>query len=275
MDTRTLTNKERKARKKAVSFGLPSIEQTPYIPRFDSAPSVPLVKQQPVMQRWESRASDVPQPPSSGPSSGGKEAALKMMNNPMVIAAVSSVALVALGYFVHKRYNLFSSPEKEATPEEPLITEEDKARWHAEQVALEKTKMREAVENLRTKMAGIHSELHRNQHEAVQNEANYKKMFSGEEGRTGHDEDLSSMETESNLNTSFMLKEDMENKKAGMVALGKELGEQHRHLIGELGKIKEALHNINSNWMEQYPDEEPLFMESQSAPSVPRVRFEE
>lgn len=267
----TLTKKERKARKKAVSFGLSNLEPTPYMPSFNPVSSAPVVKQQPVMQRWESRASDVP----NTPQPGGKEAVLKMMKNPMVIAAVSSVALVAFGYFIHKRYNLFSSPEKEATPEEPLVTEEDKAKWHAEQVALEKAKMREAVENLRTKMAGIHSELHKNQHEAVQNEANYKKMFSGEEGRTGHDEDLSSMETESNLNTSFMLKEDMENKKAGMVALGKELGEQHKHLMGELGKIKEALHNINSNWMEQYPDEEPLFMESQSAPSVPRVRFQE
>ena len=81
---------------------------------------------------------------------------------------------------------------------------------------------------------------------------------------------LNSMESESNLNTAFMLKEDLEKKKSGMVALGKELGEQQKMLMNEINQIKAAMVAINNEWEAKFPDDEPLFRESQSAPPVPQ-----
>lgn len=251
----------KKGKRKKVRIALPEFEQTPFIPQMDSTP--PTQPPQ-VVQRWDSH-NPVAQ---TGNEKKTLEMVMAVAKTPMFIIASSALVLLGLGFWAHKKLNLFAPPEEEVV-DKSIVTEEDQAVWAAEQVALEKSKMRDAVDNLRTKMTGVQTELQKNQHEAVQNEQNYKRLFSGEEGRVGHDDHLSSMETESDLNTSFMLKEDLENKKAGMVALGKELGLNHQSLLGELGKIKEALHQINNNWIEQYPQEEPLFMESASAPPIP------
>lgn len=262
MQSSIMSKKPRKEKRKKVRMAIPDLEATQFIPQMDTAPSPPPPPQ--AMQRWDSRDPGV----QTGNGRNTMEMVKTVVKTPMFIVASASLMLLGLGFWAHKKLNLFASPEEEIA-DKPIVTEEDQAVWRAEQVALEKTKMRDAVDNLRTKMAGVQSELQRNQQEAAQNEQNYKRLFSGEEGRVGHDDDLSNMETESNLNTAFMLKEDLENKKAGMVTLGKELGLNHQSLLGELGKIKEALHHINNSWTEQYQDEEPLFMESASAPPIP------
>lgn len=257
-----MTKKSHREKRKKVRVAFPDLEGTQFIPQLDSAPPPPPPPQ--TMQRWDSRDPGT----QTGNERNTMEIVKTVVKTPMFIVASASLVLLGMGFWAHKKLNLFASPEEEIV-DKPIVTEEDEAVWRAEQVALEKTKMRDAVDNLRTKMAGVQSELQRNQQEAVQNEQNYKRLFSGEEGRVGHDDDLSNMETESDLNTAFMLKEDLENKKAGMVTLGKELGLNHQSLLVELGKIKEALHHINNIWIEQYKDEEPLFTESASAPIIP------
>ena len=195
--------------------------------------------------------------------------------NPVFLVSIATITLIGIVYYMNKRSGfLTEKPENDTVEEngdtEHHVTEEDQQRWRAEQVALEKVKMRDVLDNLRGKLGQAHAAIQRNMAEAKQNQSTYGEMFSGNESSSGHDDMLNSMESESNLNTAFMLKEDLEKKKSGMVALGKELGEQQKMIMDNINQIKASMMALNNEWEAKFPDDPPLFQESVSAPAVPQ-----
>lgn len=232
----------------------------------------------PMVQRQDSQLHS--KPISIQQDQGGMFSSIKgkftdmgsIAKSPTFIITTAVIVLIGGVYYANSKSGfLTAKPEPEPTdePTEPEITEEDRQRWAAEQTALDKVKMRDAADNLREKLGQIHATIQKNVVEARNNETNYKQLFSGNESSDGHDEGLSSMEEESNLNTAFMLKEDIEKKKAGMVNLGKELGQQQQFLINEMNQVKAHLVGLNNEWLTKFPEEDPLFMESNTAPPVP------
>ena len=230
-----------------------------------------------MIQRHESN----PPPPPPVTESGGVSSTQAMLQNaktitknPVFLVSVAAITLIGIVYYMNKRSGfLTEKPVNETVEDEETehrITEEDQQRWRAEQIALEKVKMRDALDNLRGKLGQAHAAIQQNMAEAKNNQSTYGQMFSGNESSSGHDDMLNSMESESNLNTAFMLKEDLEKKKSGMVALGQELGEQHKMLTNEINQIKAAMVAINNEWEAKFPNDQPLFQESQSAPPVPQ-----
>ena len=200
--------------------------------------------------------------------------AKNVTKNPVFLVSVATITLIGIVYYMNKRSGfLTEKPENDTVEEEDSehhVTEEDQQRWRAEQVALEKVKMRDALDNMRGKLGQAHAAIQRNMAEAKENQSTYGQMFSGNESSSGHDDMLNSMESESNLNTAFMLKEDLEKKKSGMVALGKELGEQQKMIMSDINQIKASMMALNNEWEAKFPDDPPLFQESASAPAVPQ-----
>lgn len=257
----------------------PSFTQPPMQHQFTQPP---MQRQftQPPMQRHDSQMPAAP-PPSNAAQPPGMFSSLKgkitdmgsMAKSPMFMVATATVLLICGVYYANSKTGFLTAkpvPQEQAqVPQEPVVTEEDRQKWAAEQIALEKVKMRDAADNLREKLGQIHASIQKNMAEAKNNETNYKQLFSGNESSDGHDESLSSMEQESNLNTAFMLKEDLEKKKAGMVNLGRELGEHQKFLINEINQVKAQLAGLNDEWLARFPEEDPLFMESASAPTIP------
>lgn len=254
-----------------------------YEQQMRSAPMIQRQPTRPMIQRHESQMpiNQTAPPPSSSPgifsSISGKFGEISgVAKSPMFLIVTATLVLVGGVYYANSKTGFLTAkpePEKKTEPEEPVVTEEDRQKWAAEQVALEKVKFRDTADNLREKLGQIHASIQKNMMEARNNENNYKQLFSGSESSDGHDEGLSSMEQESNLNTAFMLKEDLENKKSGMVNLGKELGKQQQYLVGEMNQIKAQLVGLNNEWLSKFPEEDPIFMESATAPDVPRQQM--
>jgi len=113
-------------------------------------------------------------------------------------------------------------------------------------------------------LAQIEGQLRQNYQEALDNQARFKTLFSS--SKSSYDDDLTGFEDEQNINTSFMLKDDLEGKKKGMIQLGQELGKQKDYLMNDRNQVYGKLMRLNEEWMQMYPGETPLYVQPQQAP---------
>ena len=146
-------------------------------------------------------------------------------------------------------------------------TEEEKQLWLAERRAEEKMGMKESANALKNRIAEIQGQLRQNYEEAVQNQTKFKAMFSA--NKTSYDDDLTGFEDEQDLNTSFMLKDDLEGKKQGMIKLGQELGKQKDYLMRDRTGVVQTLARLNEEWVQMFPGDDPLFVPPQTQPVAP------
>ena len=188
--------------------------------------------------------------------------------------------LIALGVVVavYLVYRFAIAKPGEEAKSEPMIaqpSEEEKQLWYMEKLASEKLHMRESADRLKGVIANLQGMLQNNQKEAESNQATFKQMFASH--KSSYDDDMVGMEDEQNIGTAFMLKEDLEGKKKGMIQLGKELSEQRDYLIKDMNGNMEMLQRLNHEWTQQYPAEAPLLHSSQVQPILqnPKSSLEE
>ena len=182
-----------------------------------------------------------------------------------IAGAVAVLALV--GFLVYK---FVFAPSSDATgtanaaekrgavsgQQQQQPSEQEKQLWLAERRAEEKAQMRQAAEEMQASIAQINEQLRLNYQEAVQNQQACKATFST--SKSSYDDDLSGMEEEQNINTSFLLKDDLDGKKQGMIKLGQELGKQKEYLSQDMREAQEKLMRLNQEWMQMFPGEQPL-----------------
>lgn len=173
-----------------------------------------------------------------------------------LIAIVATAAVVGLMMFFGVFNGLFAKKEEEPQGPPPL-TEEEKQMLMIQQREREKQGMRDAAYQYKIRLSRIMQDIETNQFEAKANHEKFQKLFGTK--KSSFDDDLTNMEDEQNLDTVFMVKDDIDKKKAGMVNLGRELGLQYNNLKEEFANTEQYLVNLNEQWMQMYPGEEPLY----------------
>jgi hypothetical protein len=173
------------------------------------------------------------------------------------VAALSGLVVV------FGMYKWMSQPQVEHAPvdimedDETVVTEEDRELWRMEQAAQEKNRMASDGQRINKILVEIQAAMGKNRQEAEENQVQFKKMFAS--SKSSYDDDIKGIEDEQNIETAFMLKEDLEGKKKGMITLGQELGKQQEYLQKDMHEWMGKLKRLNSEWQSMFPSEPPMY----------------
>lgn len=183
-----------------------------------------------------------------------------------------AVVLVIIGIFtaVVRLFKGFgfggSSAKEEKVAPEP--TEEEKQYYMIQQREAEKQDFRDNADYYKTHMSTIMKEIEANQVQAQNNHVAFQRKFGTK--KASFDDDLTTMEDEQNLETVFMTKDKIDEKKKEMIELGRSLGGQYQQLKQEYYQTHQYLMNLNNQWQQLYPDEAPLYQPPQTQQQQPQ-----
>lgn len=187
----------------------------------------------------------------------------------MAIATGLVLAAIAAAY-TYKQSGSTAAKEEQAAYEEEV----KRVRFADEDNRMdEETLMRQrAVEerdadlhNVRMLMQSIQineSALKNNAAEMNKVNSNANSLMNNET-KASYDDDMSSFESEQNLSTAFMMKDDIDKKRNGVNQLNRELGLQKQHFTAQRMQQNNELNKAVHMYAQKYPgDRHPMVVEA-------------
>lgn len=133
------------------------------------------------------------------------------------------------------------------------LEEEDSA--NLEQAQMEEylnrgAMLRKRYQELGQRRSQILQMMGQNKSEAERNSEQFKTMFA--QHKTSFDDDIADQEDEQRLDTAFMLKTDLDEKKNGMIKRGEMLGKQMQAMRAEIQKVDAELKQLTDYYNSTY-----------------------
>ena len=128
--------------------------------------------------------------------------------------------------------------------------EDTQAQAEYEEYLNKGSKLRERYGMLLARRKSILEQMSQNKDTAVKNSSQFKNMFA--QHKSSFDDDISNFEEEQRLETAFMLKTDLDQKKDGMIKLGEQLGKQMQAMQNEIRQLDAELQQITQYYNQTY-----------------------
>lgn len=173
-------------------------------------------------------------------------------NKNVVIGAVVIAGLLAVLMFGSRRKTKSKVKDEEAA----FIKENARYEMEKQSYETERSKLLSDFQSLSSQRNDILARLKKNYEMATNNAEDFKEMFAEKKG------DYAGSENADSLNTAFMLKEDLETKKQGMIKEAKALGEEKNQLVQAMMENKESINYVADTYNASYDGEK-----------LPRVEF--
>lgn len=112
------------------------------------------------------------------------------------------------------------------------------------------------IQSLLNNLNKLKVELNTIDIEAKTNDGNINSMIG--DTKVSYDTDLTNFENEQDLSTSFMMKDDIDKKRAGMIKLQEELGKYKEHLMNKYNSLVVTIKQMGKNYESKYGTQPPI-----------------
>ncbi len=156
----------------------------------------------------------------------------------VVIAMVGLIVVAGIGFL------LYHSNSTEKTENFQKQQEHDRlvAEKENQQLEDDKKQLESAIASSQNRITGLQKQMKANHETFLSNQLQFKEMFS--EQKESFDTHQSSMEDSQNINSAFLLKEEVDDRKSKMVELGKTLQENNVKLQNELQEASKEYQTV-------------------------------
>lgn len=197
----------------------------------------------------------VPQEQPVPIESGGGWAS-KLGHNKNIILATSGVAAAVAAFF------LFRSQMSKGVIEEEVAEEKKRVRFEDEDDEVRRQRERQlgmlrAMHQTMGLIQKTQNTVRQNGVEIGETRQKMTKFMGQGEAKAGGDEDLDAFEQEQNFDTAFMMKNELDEKRSGLVQLDKELMLQRQHLMQTANDQITGLRGLVSEYEREFGHEEP------------------
>jgi hypothetical protein len=185
-------------------------------------------------------------------------------NNKTVVFAVIGAVLLAVLYYGGKKIGKGNEKDKsQKKNEDALLAENERYNMEMEEYENKRKQLLLTFQGFSRERNDVIKILQHNYKSAKLNNEDFQNMFSEKKL-----DSASSMEgnlEDENIDTAFMLKEDLEKKKMDMIESGKKLGQQKDNLLKQMQQVNQKLDEVANIYNSSY-DGEKLPLSTQKPP---------
>jgi hypothetical protein len=191
----------------------------------------------------------------SAPAEGGGVPAHAATNNEArkrVLAAVVVAVAIAAGVWWWR--SRAAAGEEAGLATEAMAAEGELARYEAESREYEAARERLLAEHraLAEDRARVIDAIKQLRALSEHNNDEFRKRYAPK--KETFDSDIASMEDEQNLETAFALKNELDDKKKGLLQLNSQLGEQHKAAMQRLQTIEREINDVKKVYNNSFDD---------------------
>lgn len=159
--------------------------------------------------------------------------------------------IVVAGLLVVLMFGSKQKRENNQAKDEETVFIKENARYEMEKQSYEteRAQLLSDFQSLSSQRNDILGRLKKNYDMATNNAEDFKDMFADKKG------DYAGSDNADSLNTAFMLKEDLESKKQGMIKEAKALGEEKKQLVQAMMENQESINYIADTYNASYDGE--------------------
>lgn len=190
-------------------------------------------------------------------------------NNKIVVFSVVAAVLLAVLFYGGKKIGKGNNKEAlKNKDEDALLADNERYKLEMEEYEGKRKQLLQTFQDFSRERNNVINLLQHNYKSAKLNNEDFQKMFSEKKL-----DSASSMEgnlEDENIDTAFMLKDDLEKKKMEMIEAGKKLGQQKDNLMKKMQQVNQQIDEIANIYNSSYDGEKlPLSTQQQKPTHEP------